>query len=120
MTKITHYYGTDTIQAGHFFRTINSDGQFNNRTNEHLKLPFSPEEIVIGLNTGRVNWMQSKSAYGNITICAIAGSCSDNRRGCKTVFWIYEIVPFEKMKEIIMNTEICKEIINKMTFNIYW
>lgn len=120
---IKHYFGTSLTDKGHYIWEISEDGKRLKRSSlSFVNLPFSPEFLTQNLNKGEINWLYSKSRFGIFTVCAITGSPTDVRLGCKSVFWVKEdlMVPFEQMKRRIMETPICVEIINKMPFPIFW
>lgn len=93
---------------------------FEGKSLNFSMLPFSPEDVSKNLSNGEINWQHHKSPLGEFTVCAIAGSCIDTRPGSKSVFIIPEILSFEEMKNRILSTPVCKEIIDKMPFEIKW
>jgi hypothetical protein len=119
---ITHYFGTDINNSGHYSWTIKDNGTRLECTwMRNFELwPFHPEYINNRLSDGEINWLHSKSSLGEFTVCAITGSCKDQRPGCKSVFIISKIISFEEMKQEILSTPICKTIIDKMPFEIKW
>lgn len=117
---ITHYFGTDLSSAGHYTWDISKDGKgLGNRSLNFRETPFSPENISENLANGQVSYAHFLSSrFGYITVCAISGSCSDKRPGSKSVFWVYENISFEEIKNRILATPVCKEIIDKMPFTV--
>lgn len=118
---IKHYFGTDLDCAGHYLWSINLIGtRLAGSAFSFSALPFSPEYITENLSFGEINWQHHKSPIGEFTVCAIAGSPFDARLGTKSVFIHPAIIPFEEMKELIFATPICKQIIEKMPFQVKW
>lgn len=127
-----NYFGTDLREAGHFVWMISKSGEgLGDRSLNFKDIPFDPEELVnpengYYLKRGAVRWYKFTgqnivSIYGSCyTVCAICGSCSDDRIGSKSVFWVKEDITYEEMKERILSTKICKEIIEKMPFEVNW
>ncbi len=118
---IKYYFGTDVDEHGHYMWEISDDGlRFVKRSLNFNTIPFSPEYITQNIPNGHVNWLMIQSSMGAFTICAIAGSCKDDRPGCKSVFWVNEIIPFMKLKEEILATPLCAKIIHLMKFEVKW
>jgi len=118
-----NYFGTDLIQAGHYMWDLSEDGTYlKDGTTKNLKtIPFDPEEMPRRINgngfpRGTVKFY-NESGY---SICAIEGSCSDTRGGCKSVFWIKESLTDEQLKELILSIPVFNKIIDQMPFEIKW
>ncbi len=111
------YFGTDLLQAGHFMWEIPPHGKYLGKGSINFKsLPFHPETFVDNLPFGAVRW----HTIEDYSICAICGSCSDDRGGTRSVFWIKETISNEELKERILAVPVLKEIIEKMPFKIDW
>lgn len=119
--KVTFYFGTDLTSAGHHLWEINDEGtDLGRKFYAKNKLPFCPDYICEGLAFGQISWQHHNLPNEIYTVCAISGGVADNRPGGKSVFVIYGAVPFMQAKEIILNTPICKKLIDKMNFQINW
>ncbi len=124
MEKITQYFGTDLNQAGHYLFDISADGEsFSNYgTSRFYHLPFHPESLCQdNAEKGSVLWSYFASkSMGNFTVCCIVGSCSDKRPGSKSVFIHKGSLNYGQVKELIISTPICAQIINKFNFKVNW
>ncbi len=111
-----NYFGTDLRTSGHFIWSIQPSGTDLTNMNLNTKaIPFDPEELTnpekgFELRIGTVRWHR----FGNYTVCAIQGSCSDDRPGSKSVFWVNEKIKFDELRDLILNITICKKIIDKL------
>ena len=115
-----NYYGTELTQAGHNFWDIDYDVMRYSKIYFN-DIPFDPEHLTdseggYGLKRGEVRW----HSIDDYTICAIEGSCKDNRPGSKSVFWVKENISFDELKQLILSTPICMKIINQMPFEVKW
>lgn len=109
------YFGTDLQVAGHY--RVNIDNGFSYHTSIRFNdLPFNPEELTNGLPRGEVIFYQG----GGYTVIGIAGSCTDQRGGTKSIFWVKEIIDKPEMIKRIMANETAVKIIAKMPFEIKW
>lgn len=112
-----YYFGTNLRDAGHYFHKL--DGTRMEYMNINYKgLPFSVEVLTDNIKhkgNGSSIFYQVNEEY---SIFAIVGSCTDTRPGCKTVFFLREIVSRSEMIERIKNTPIAMTIINKCPFDI--
>lgn len=111
------YYGTNLDSAGHFFWEI--EGNYFHKSSIWFKdIPFDPENLVNGLNFGIVKYFRFDKEYA---ICAISGSCSDERGGTKSIFWVKnDFTKLGELKDIILNIPVAKKIIEKMPFEVKW
>lgn len=116
------YFGTELTSAGHFIWDISPSGEsLSNMSLDFKSIPFSPEDLTepedgYYLKFGAVRWYHIEG----YTICAIYGSCKDDRPGSKSVFWVKETIPFEILKDKILSISITKQIIEKMPFEVLW
>ncbi len=120
-----YYYGTGLNYAGHGFYRCNGDklSSYPVRYDEFFKEHFNTEEvpklnpnIKRKLHNGDVVYA-SASKY---RIVHIEGGCYDTRGGTKTVFFTDEKILFGNFVLHIMQTPICKKIIDKCPFKINW
>ncbi len=115
MIKSLDYFGTALNVAGHYFWKL--EGASMNKSNVYFQdIPFNPEELVNNCNKGTVKYF----VFGEYKVCAISGSCIDNRLGTKSVFWTTEDIKLGDFKEIINSIPAAKVIIDKMQFDIEW
>lgn len=108
------YFGTDLSSPGHFFWQLDEDRMSQNRSRGFHNLPFNPENLTSNMENGDVTYY---NAFG-FSICAIAGSCIDERRGCKSIFWTNDQV--DNWKKIIESIPIAKKVIDQMPFKVKW
>ena len=110
-----NYFGTSLKEHGHYLWDLREGIMIKCGLNfKHF--PFSPESLTNNLLKGEVIFYQC-TGY---TVVGIAGSCTDERQGTKSIFWVTEIISFDKMKERILNEPVAKKIIDKMPFEIIW
>ena len=109
--KTLNYFGTDLSSAGHYFWVLIEGSIVNSRVFFH-DLPFHPEGLTGDLVKGK--WVFD--TFMGYSILAIAGSCTDDRGGTKSVFWIYEEVTKEELIGIIHHNTAAMKIINKFPF----
>ena len=109
------YFGTNLTEYGHFTWDL---------TGDYMKLkglisvatPFHPEELTRNLQKGQTAYYQG----GGYTALAIAGSCTDDRPGTKSVFWVKENVSKARMMELISQNKHAAAIVAAMKFKIDW
>jgi len=110
-----NYFGTSLSDYGHFIFELTDDSMINQWI-DRKGLPFNPEELTHGLPKGEVIFYQG----GGFTVIGISGSCKDTRPGTKSIFWVEEILDYDKLKEKILTTPITKKITDQMPFKINW
>jgi len=116
LPEVLDYFGTDLRSAGHYFWQLKGDS-FNRSGIWFKDIPFNPEELLpSNTQKGTVKYFRE----GDYAICAIAGSCIDNRWGTKSVFWTREPVKLGDLKAIILFIPIAKKIIEQMPFEVGW
>lgn len=114
------YYGTLLDQAGHGFYTL-TNGRFDRNGTRFEHLPFNPEGLPF--HSRKILHLDGTVRFYNVfgfTICAIAGSPYDKRRGSKSVFFIEEDLTREVFEAELKANETVKKIIAKMPFNVLW
>jgi len=115
-----NYYGTDLESAGHYFFDVDDDRLVSSsmRSKTYFNnIPFNPENLTENARfRGDVQW----HSIEDYTICAIEGSCKDNRPGSHSTFWVKENISFDELKALILSTPICVKIINQMPFDVKW
>lgn len=106
-----HYFGTDLRQAGHYFFQVYKDAIHSSNI-RFEKLPFNPEGLPYPLthNSGQVG---KYHAFG-FTIFVVSGSVVDKRPGCKSVFFVEQIMPFEQLEALIRSTEFGKTVLDTL------
>lgn len=109
------YFGTNLNEPGHYIWDL-SNNRFNKSGINFNSLPFNPEELTRGLPKGDVIYYQG----GGYTVIGISGSCKDERRGTKSIFWVQELISKIEMIERIQKHELAKKIIDKMPFTVLW
>ncbi len=117
--KMLKYFGTNLDSAGHYIWELNYD-QFGRSTLGIEKYPFYLESLPYNNGNYSPNGTVEFSRCFGFTICAIAGSCIDTRRGCRSVFFVQAVISDEEMKKMIFETPIAKKIIDKMPFEVKW
>lgn len=120
--KDIYYFGTNLTSAGHGYYAASKDGKYLESCykSRMVDMPFHPESVTENMALGDIHWFHSKSRHGDITVCAIYGSCYDDRPGSKTVFWTHENLTPEQMKERIFSIPCFKQIIDKLPFEVKW
>ena len=110
------YFGTDLSQAGHYFFIL-SGNSFQYSEREFGSTPFNPERINENYDPkGSVIYLES----GIYSVCAICGSPTDKRPGCKSVFFTDKKVSHTQWKDLIYSIPIAKRIIEQMPFEVKW
>lgn len=106
-----HYFGTDLRQAGHYFFDVYKESIANSNIRDE-KLPFRTEQLPYPRieESGQVG---KYHAFG-FTIFAISGSVADRRGGCKSVFFVEQIIPFDKLESLIRSTEFGKTVLERL------
>ncbi len=116
LPAVLDYFGTDITSAGHYFWKLSGDRLTSSKI-WFRDLPFSPEDIVAPYTgKGLITYVEIEGYY----ICAISGSCRDNRSGTKSVFWTKEKIDFKDFKNIILSIPVGKRIIEQMPFEFHW
>jgi hypothetical protein len=119
MNKL-NYFGTSLDSAGHYFWIL--EGERIQRSDLWFsKIPFNPEELP-KYEKGEPQIKGDVKFYhsNGYSICAIYGSCFDKRLGCRSVFFIYEVLTNNEMMQLILAIPIVKKIIDKMPFEVKW
>lgn len=106
-----NYFGTSLDTHGHYFWILDNDTL---RKSEiwFSKIPFNPEDYRLMNGETKFEYVEDYS------ILRIGGSCYDKRGGCKSVFFIKEILSQDQMFIKLRNTPIFMEIINQMPFKV--
>lgn len=116
MASTHNYFGTNLDRAGHYFWRL--EGERISNLNLNFKdFPFDPEELTKKIpikGTTLFYWI------GGYSICAIVGSCADDRNGTKSVFFFKEDLSIKELIDKITSIPIAKEIIDKMPFPVYF
>jgi hypothetical protein len=101
------YFGTNMDSAGHFFWNVgkeyltSSDLWFN-------KLPFDPEQMP---DAPRQKGEQKFYNIEDYSILYTCGSAIDKRHGCKSVFFIKQLLSEEQLMEILLSLKPYNQII---------
>lgn len=125
-----NYFGTNLDSAAHFFWKLNGEymesfglafPKGEGRIRQFSQWPFNPEDMPRrekgeGGYKGQVKYYR-ENGY---TICAIEGSCKDNRWGTKSVFFTDEPLKFWELAVKIMSIPAAKRIIKQMPFDVQW
>lgn len=107
------YFGTDLDCAGHYTWDLTGARMVKiGLLPKHT--PFNPEELTNSLPKGSVVFYQSSE----FTALGISGSCKDDRRGTKSVFWVNEILSRSEMIERVLNNKLAGAIIAAMPFKV--
>lgn len=109
------YFGTNLNDAGHYRWNIDNDF-FQGGSINFNGLPFNPEELTNHLPKGETIFYQG----GGFTVLGISGSCSDDRNGTKSIFWINWIVSKAELIKKIKKNKLAIKIICKIPFEIEW
>ena len=117
MQNNIYYFGTSLEQSGHFIFEVNRD-YLQRKGIDFSKLPFYPENLPIDQDSERGH-VEFHCAFG-YSIIAIQGSCTDNRPGSKTIFWVNKNFSYEYFKECLLRIPIIQKIIEKMPFEVKW
>ncbi len=115
-----YYFGTSLNSCGHYFWELEGDFIFSSSI-RFKDLPFNPEEMPRFekdemRRRGAVKFYNSNG----YSICAIEGSCKDDRGGSKSIFWLEENISNEELVRRIFDTPIAKMIIERMPFEVKW
>jgi len=115
-----NYFGTRLDEYGHYFWILDDNSIYNRNLN-FKDFPFNPEEMPRRqkgetISKGDVKFYRE----GGYTICAIEGSCIDQRGGTKSVFFVKEDITNTELIDKILSTPIAKRIIDKMPFRVKW
>lgn len=116
-----YYFGTDVDVAGHYLwkPSVNGLKRPDFYFMDFIKTEFNPEDIAERINIKRKGDV-FYTRIGKWTICYIEGSCSDDRGGCKSVFFTKKKLTFgELVLEIVKIPYYCR-IINQMPFVVKW
>jgi hypothetical protein len=113
-----HYFGTNLGDYGHYFWHLEGDSIYNRDLN-FKDFPFNPEEMPRRskgetIRKGEVRFYHEEG----YSICAIEGSCKDQRWGTKSVFFVREDLSIEQLVEKILSVPIAKKIIDSMPFPV--
>ena len=114
---MVNYFGTNTREAGHYFFEL---GEYFSLGNLNFKaFPFNPESLPRyekgeQRKRGDVRFYHVQDYH----ICAIYGSCVDDRPGCKSVFFVKGIEDNHLLMKMILETPAAKAIIDKMPFDV--
>lgn len=127
-----NYFGTNLNSAGHYFWKLDGEymtslglsfpkGENGIPLSLYLQWPFNPEDMPRrekgeGVYKGQVKYYR-ENGY---TICAIEGSCKDDRPGTKSVFFTDEPLKFWELAVKIMSIPAAKRIIEQMPFKVKW
>lgn len=110
------YFGTDLKSAGHYRWNIDNGTMSKMYCHFLSGLPFHPEQLTENLPKGEVIFYQG----GGFTVIGISGSCSDQRGGTKSIFWVEEIISKHQMIKRINENNVAYTIIHSMPFIINW
>lgn len=105
------YFGTSLTEAGHYRRNLDNWYKTSLRVDD---LPFHPEHLTNNLKRGEVIFYQG----GGYTVIGISGAPADDRPGCKSIFWVKEIITKEEMIERIKSNELAMRLINALPFDV--
>jgi hypothetical protein len=122
-----YYFGTNLTSAGHYLFELEGNACFTPARLQLYDLPFNPEGLPHTTKqegtykNGRVEFYD----FAGYRICAIEGSCYDDRPGSKSIFFIEKpmwIVYDANLKEFILSVPYAKRIIDQMEtkFKINW
>lgn len=125
------YFGTSLDSKGHFFWQVEDDHIISKGLSfpkgsgislANMKhWPFNPEDMPKEVEgKGRTKGNASYYRENGYTICAIEGSCLDDRPGTKTVFFTDEKLRFGEFAVKLTTIPIIKKIIQKMPFKVQW
>ena len=118
MKNTINYFGTDLRSAGHYFWVL--EGEYWSRPDLNFKdFPFDPESMPkkekgVGYSKGDAKFY-FESGW---SILAIEGSCSDDRWGTKTVFFINEDLPNDELMIRIKSVAAAALVLAKLPFPI--
>ncbi len=122
---LLYYFGTDLRQAGHYFHVVSVDHLASSKI-FFKDIPFNPEELPrkeLGNSSLRKGDVYYYHEHG-FTICAIYGSCIDERFGTRSIFWVHRIIPFVDLTELILSHPIAvkmfKQMETEMKFSVKW
>src|SRR5689334_9677232 len=110
------YFGTNADSAGHYFWQVSEHGLYNSNLN-FKQCPFDPEKVVSSYDK------KGKCVYNQVdgfTYLAIVGSAIDQRPGCKSVFFVNELIDVEEIIRRIKSYPHLVKLIEKMPFEIIW
>lgn len=118
MNKI-YYYGTNLSQAGHYYWELEKDNlKYLGLRMEKPKF-FSPYDYPEYEHGEKMRKGKSQFLHLNgHSILAIEGSCSDNRFGTRSVFFIEGIMEKDKFIELLKSHKIFNEMVDQMNFEI--
>ena len=110
------YFGTELNYPGHYFWELGGNLMQKSKIGFD-DIPFDPESFMNRKPFGEVEFFR----FDNYAICAISGSCYDQRMGSKSVFWVdNNFTKLGELKDIILNIPAAKRIIDKMPFEVKW
>ena len=112
------YFGTDLNSAGHFLWDV-AETMLYNRGLGFNEIPFDPESLPRYEKGEQRQKGDVRFYFENCySICAIEGSCIDQRGGTKSVFFIKEDLTQEELVNKIKDIPIAMQIIDKMPFSV--
>lgn len=109
-----HYFGTELNSKGHYFYGIDAHSIWKSGI-RFDNLPFNPEALPYKatLNKGE---RKDYHVFG-FTILAISGSITDNRPGCKSIFFVEEEITFAQMEQLVRSTKFGSTVIDNLLPN---
>lgn len=114
--KKLNYFGTGLTSAGHYFWELEEERMNESKTISFKDIPFDPEHIITYKPLGTVEY----SRFGEYMVCAIEGSCTDERPGSHSIFWTTEQITYDDFKEAILSIPSARKIIDQMSFKVNW
>lgn len=108
------YFGTSLNEKGHYIYNFGS--VLRGRTLRH-NLPFDPESLVM---SSQINGTVNRINYNDYKIIAIAGSCTDDRAGSKSIFITKNFEDGFDFEEYLKQHPLAIEMFSQMKFKINW
>lgn len=110
-----YYFGTSLNEAGHYFWEVCGNTLRYMSLNLFKVLPFNPEEMP-----KNCKFLAEHEYYqiGEYSILAYLGSPKDRRGGCKSVFFVKELISEEELTERIMENTIAVKIVTEINNRI--
>lgn len=110
-----NYFGTYLHSAGHYFWDLIGEGMGKSKL--YFKdIPFDPYDGQRPIQKGTASF---KNIDG-FSVYIIIGSCTDDRNGCVSTFFVKEELTASQLKERILSIPIAKKIIEQMPFEVKW
>lgn len=118
MKEIMHYFGTSKSDAGHYVWKVGEHSIYGRDLNLR-DFPFDLESLPrCDENGNRRKGTIRFYKHLGYSICAIEGSCKDQRWGTKSVFFTKQDLTVDELWQMVIDTPPLFELITNMPFEL--